>query len=428
MRSDEIRLAARLLMRVLRGESLEVSLNVAGSEFASPRIRAWVYGVCRHYFSLTEQLSHLCATPLIKLDREVLAVLLLGLYQLTHSASKPHAVVSESVEAIKRLHKQSAATLVNAVLRRTDPKFAPTTPSGKHELPMWFIKHMRDAYGEPFVHRHLGCLSGRMPQCLRVNQRKIETKQFHEELQKAGVVFTVLRRAETIHLCSPQATNTIPGFTEGWFCVQDANSQLPVRELELQPGMRVLDACAAPGNKAFQLLEHDIHLTALDISSSRRTWSEAESERLGLPLSIIEGDATTQTWWDGVRYDRILLDAPCSATGTMGRHPDVKLHRQPDQIKPSQACQVKLLKNLWELLNDEGILLYCTCSLLQQENDAVVQQLCVADTSVVVDPLHISPSERPLTIPQKYGVQVFPDPDWGDGFYLAKLRKMKKLA
>ncbi|MCY4093887.1 MAG: 16S rRNA (cytosine(967)-C(5))-methyltransferase [Gammaproteobacteria bacterium] len=427
MRNDDIRLAARLLIRVFRGESLEAALDVAGATLVSARIRAWVYGVCRHYFSVSEQLAALCRTPLTKLDREVLAVLLIGVYQLTHSNAKPYAVVSESVEAIKRMHKQSAAFLVNAVLRKVERDFKPASLSGKHELPDWLIEKLRDAYGEKFIRSHLACLNSRMPQCLRVNQHKISPHSFHAALRSQNIGYTLLRQDTTVRLCNPQPSHSIPGYSEGWFTVQDASAQLPVRELDLQPKLRVLDACAAPGNKAFQLLEHDVELIALDINPTRSAWCETESKRLGLPLSITEGDATNKGWWDGCPFDRILLDAPCSATGTIGRHPDVKIHRKPEQLSALKDRQVQLLSNLWDVLAPDGVLVYATCSLLPEENDAVIVHLAETHDDVRSETLSVRPSDRPLIVPQEFGIQLFPDPDWGDGFYLAKLRKVKPV-
>lgn len=423
MRSDDIHLAARLLIRVLKGESLESALAVAGTALTSARIRAWVYGVCRHYFSISEQLANLCAAPLPKLDREVFAVLLLGVYQLTHTDAKSHAVVSESVEAIRRLRKQSAAVLVNAILRKVDRDFKPLSVSGKYELPDWLIERLSDAYSAKFVHDIARRLNNQMPQCLRVNQHRISANDFHAALRSQNIAFTTLRQDSTVRLCTPQPTHSIPGYSEGWFAVQDASAQLAVRELEIHPKLRVLDACAAPGNKAFQLLEHDIELTAIDINPARSAWCEGEGKRLGLPLTILEGDATTQGWWDGRPFDRILLDAPCSATGTIGRHPDVKLHRESEQIAALQERQVRLLSNLWQLLLPDGVLVYATCSLLPEENDEVIAQLHRSNADVQLESNEVDASERPLIIPQEFGVQIFPDPEWGDGFYFAKLRK-----
>ena len=425
MRNDDIRHAARLLIRVLKGESLETALEVSGAALSAARIRAWLYGVCRHYFSVSEQLSKLCRTPLSKLDREVLAVLLLGVYQLTHSNAKPHAVVSESVEAVRRLHKQSAAFLVNAVLRKVERDFKPSSLSGKHELPDWLIEKLRAAYGTKFIQSHVPRLNSRMPQCLRVNQYKISPRAFHAVLRSENIGFVTLRQDTTVRLCAPQPSHSIPGYTEGWFAIQDANAQLPVRELDIRPKLRVLDACAAPGNKAFQLLEHDIELTALDINPDRRAWCETESKRLGLRLSILAADATNKHWWDGRPFDRILLDAPCSATGTIGRHPDVKIHREPAQMTALHERQVQLLSNLWDVLAPEGKLVYTTCSILPEENDAVVAHLSSTNDDVRLEPLNVRPSERPLIIRQEFGAQIFPDPDWGDGFYLAKMCKAK---
>lgn len=425
MRNDDIRRAARLLIRVLNGESIETALEVSGAALSSARIRAWIYGVCRHYFSVSEQLSKHCRTPLSKLDQEVLAVLLLGVYQLTYSNAKPHAVVSESVEAVRRLHKQSAAFLVNAVLRKVERDFKPTSLSGKHELPDWLIEKLRAAYGTKFIQSHVPRFNSRMPQCLRVNQHKISPQAFHAVLRSENIGFATLRKDATVRLCTPQPSHSIPGYTEGWFAIQDANAQLPVRELDIRPKLRVLDACAAPGNKAFQLLEHDIELTALDINPDRRAWCETESKRLGLPLSILEADATNKHWWDGHPFDRILLDAPCSATGTIGRHPDVKLHREPAQMTVLHERQVQLLSNLWDVLAPEGKLVYTTCSILPEENDAVVAHLVSTNDDVQPETLKVRPSERPLIIRQEFGAQIFADPDWGDGFYLAKLCKAK---
>ena len=349
------------------------------------------------------------------------------LYQLTYSEAKSHAVVSESVEAIKRLHKQSAAALVNAILRKADPNFKPASLSGTYEFPEWLIARLQDAYGSTFIRNHLKHFNSRMPQCLRVNQHKVSPKEFHALLRSQGVAFKTLRQDATVCLCTPQPTHSIPGYAEGWFAVQDASAQLPVRELDLQPKLRVLDACAAPGNKAFQLLEHDIELTAIDINPTRHAWCEGEGQRLGLHLTIVEGDATKQDWWNHRQFDRILLDAPCSATGTIGRHPDVKIHREPEQFAKLKERQVQLLSNLWQLLAPSGLLVYATCSLLPEENDAVIAQLLRSNKDVQLEPVDLRASERPLIIPQEFGVQLFPDPKWGDGFYIAKLRRTEAV-
>lgn len=410
-------------MRILRGEPLEEAVSVEGASLATARIQAWLYGVCRSYFSLLEQLGQICKTPTTKLDREVLTVLLLGVFQLTQSNAKPYVVVSQSVDAIKRLKKSSAAYLVNAVLRKVDPNFKPKSLSGRTELPAWLVKELQCSYGKDALHQLTQHVNQRMPQCLRVNLAKTTPRQMQALLKENAIDFSTACGGETIFIDTPQPTRSLPGYQEGWFAVQDASAQLPVRHLDLAPGQRVLDACAAPGNKAFQLLEHNISLTALDVNPVRQAWSKTEGKRLGLNLEITEADAQTVAWWDGVPFDRILLDAPCSATGTIGRHPDVKLHRSPDQLPKLQQQQTHLLSNLWQTLAVDGILLYGTCSVLSVENDSVIEHLLKSNSDVVPETLNLPEITGTNAIPQAFGTQILPHPNWGDGFYLAKLRK-----
>ena len=357
------------------------------------------------------------------MDREVFAVLLLGTFQLTHSKAKPYVVVSQSVEAIKRLRKSSAAYLVNAVLRRVEPSFKPQSPCGKAELPTWLIEDLQRNYGKHVLHELTQHVNQRMPQCLRVNLAKATPRQVQDLLKEHSIAHSTACGGETIFIESPQPSRTLPGYDEGWFTVQDASAQLPVRHLELEPDARVLDACAAPGNKAFQLLEHNIHLTALDINPIRQAWSKNEGRRLGLDLEIVEADARTLAWWDRVPFDRILLDAPCSATGTIGRHPDIKLHRSTEQFPKLHNQQFELLANLWQTLADDGILLYSTCSLLSIENDAVVERLLQSEVDVIPEPIKLPELVKAKAMPQAFGTQILPHPAWGDGFYLSKLRK-----
>lgn len=423
MRSDEIALAARLLTRVLRGDNLEVVIHRHGGQAATPRITAWLYGSCRHFFSLSEQLTRLCHIPLAKLDYDVLAVLLLGAYQLIHSDAKRHAIVSESVAATTILRK-SAAGLVNAVLRKIDTAYEPETTVGQLELPDWFIAEFRATYGESLLQQLAASMMTRAPLSLRVNQTKIDPMSFQGALWEQGIAFVELYRPSTIRLCKPRPIASIPGYAEGWFAVQDANAQLAVHALQVEPGMHVLDACAAPGNKTLQLLERAANLTALDADASRGAWLKTESQRLGMQISIETADATTRSWWDGEPFDRILIDAPCSATGTIARHPDVKMHRAQDQLPLLANLQERLLNNLWELLSENGLLVYCTCSLLRQENEYVISEFIAQHRDVQVEAISEGAPGNPLSQKMAHGVQLFPDPNWGDGFYVSKLRKL----
>lgn len=423
MRNHDIVQAAQLFTRVLQGAPLETAIEGDPTTEVTPRVRAWLYGTCRHYFSLKEQLAKVCDRSLTKLQPEVLSILMLGAFQLVHSRAKPHAVVSESVEASKRMRKPKAAGLVNAVLRKIDPDYKPKTTSGRLNLPVWLNDRLSERFGEPRFEQLVKAANSRAPLCLRVNQSKISPEAFCGELQERGIAFDTLDQISMIRLREPQSVTTIPGYADGWFAVQDCNAQRAVHELEPQAGMRVLDACAAPGNKSFQLLEHKVDLLALDLNPARSAWAEAEGVRLGLPLTIHEANATAQSWWDGVPFDRILVDAPCSATGTMARHPDVKIARRPDQVPGLRNRQVHLLRNIWDTLAVGGLLVYCTCSLLPEENDQVIDEFVTraADARPVAATLALDcgpPAER-----LDFGIQYFPDAFWGDGIYLAKLQK-----
>ena len=423
MTSTETQTAVSVLIQVLKGRPIEVALNRACSKLMTSRVSAWVYGSCRHYFSIREQLENLSKTHPDKLDIEVIATLLIGLYQLTRTDRKPHAVVFDCVETVKQLKKRSASSLVNAVLRHANGSFSATSECGIHELPKWLISMVRSSYDQKHADEILRNINVRMPQTLRVNTRKIEVARYHEVLKQSDIAFSTVDTGKTIWLENPQPTATLPGYLDGWFSVQDASSQLPVGSLDLKHGMRVLDACSAPGNKSFQILEDDVQLVALDLDETRSQWSVLEGKRLGSPLVIELADATQLDWWDGIHFDRILIDAPCSATGTIARRPDVKIHRSPEQLESLGRKQFNLIHNLLTTLKDDGVLVYCTCSILPCENDAVVGKILNAVDGVHVEPIRLTQAAKNHAITQQYGTTIIPHSDWGDGFYMAKLRR-----
>jgi len=225
-----------------------------------------------------------------------------------------------------------------------------------------------------------------------------------------------------LSLVTPQAVNTIPGYSEGWFTVQDEASQRAAHLLEPQPTTRVLDACAAPGIKALQLLEtcDDIQLTAIDIDPTRGSYGTNESLRLGLPFELRVGDATRRDWWDGELFDSILIDAPCTGTGTLRRKPDIKVHRTLEDVVVLQRKQQDLLTNLWHMLASGGTLLYSTCSILPDENDSVIHNFLDQTTDAAAVPIDADWGHATL-----FGRQCLPTERGPDGFFYSRITKLQ---
>ena len=424
MKQNDTLSAVHILTQVLRGRPLVEAINGQDPAVATPRVRAWTFGVCRHYFSLSERLAHVSKIPLKKLDMDVFATLLVGLFQLTQSSRKPYAVVSEAVDTVKHLHKGSATGFVNALLRQSGKPFESKSLSARYELPEWLIESIQASYSPVESERIFTHINCQAPQTLRVNQRKIDPQAFQQALNEAKIKFEELGDACTLRINQPQPTASLPGYEEGRFVAQDANAQIPVKCLDLAAGQRVLDACAAPGNKAFQILEYDVELTALDNDAHRCEWSKTTGQRLGMPLAIQVADASSLDWWDGKPFDRILIDAPCSATGIIARNPDIKIHRQADQLSDLVANQLALLESLWKTLAVRGKLVYCTCSLLPDENEKVIEAFLAEAKDAHADPLVDTIDLSCNLISRSIGVQTLPDPNRGDGFYIAKLSKM----
>ena len=229
---------------------------------------------------------------------------------------------------------------------------------------------------------------------------------------------------DAVVLDTPRAVQALPGFAEGWWSVQDAGAQLAAPLLEIEPGMRVLDACAAPGGKACHLLERcsDIDLVALDVQASRLRRVRENLDRLGLHATVIEGDASAVgEWWDARQFDAILVDAPCSGTGVMRRHPDIKVLRRPGQIREAIVQQSTILMTAWLLLREGGRLLYATCSVLPDENEEVIGAFLRLFPEAIEQPIDI-PGARRL----EHGTQLLPRIGGNDGFYYALLQKPRQ--
>ncbi len=376
--------AASALAEVIRtGCSLDAALAPLQERLENPRDRALAReiasGTARWYFELKTILDRLVERP-VRQSR-VRAVLMTGLYQLRHTRIPSHAAISESVETVRRLGQPRAAGLINAVLRRyqreTDACNAAVaaSPVAQFATPGWLVESLRKDWPDD-SDRLLRAGNERAPMWLRINRRRTDRDSYlsllAEQADQAGKTSPFCETA--VRLEAPLPVDRVPGFSDGLVSVQDAGAQLAAGLLDLEPGMRVLDACAAPGGKTCHILEStDVAVTAVDNDAARLERVQENLSRLGLDAALIAGDAGNPAdWWDGRPFDRILLDVPCSATGVMRRHPDIKLLRRAGDVPVLAAQQASLLQAAWPMLAGGGRLVYATCSVLRAENSGVL--------------------------------------------------------
>jgi 16S rRNA (cytosine967-C5)-methyltransferase len=423
-RPDVRALAAKLLEQVVaHGRSLDrVFTGARVAERDQPLLQELVHGTVRHYWSLSALVTQTLDHPLRQRDDIVRLLLIVGAYQLGHTRIPDHAAVAETVAAAAHLGKPWAKGLVNQILRSiaAGEQPLPSAPEARFDHPAWLIDAVRAQYPDTWQ-SILEENNQRAPMTLRVNQRRGNVTAYRARLAAAGIDARPGLTDATLVLTAPVAAETLPGYADGDVSVQDDGAQLVAGLLDVHVGHRVLDACAAPGGKACHILESydDVALVAVERDADRCQVVEREHRRLGLPpLQLLTADATTLDWWDGVRFDRILIDAPCSGTGTLRRHPDIKLLKKPNDLAAFHAIQSKLLATLWQCLAPRGRLLYCTCSLLDEENDAVIAEFLAAhdDASSVV-------IEAPWGHATGYGRQLLPAHDGNDGFYFAMIER-----
>ena len=365
------------------GRRLEAALaEFAAGAGSRPATQSIAFGTVRWFFELEAMLALLLDRPVATLDREVRALALVGLYQLAHGATPEHAAVSETVEAARALGHPRAAGFVNALLRRFQRERAAITAAAhrgaaaRHAHPEWMLDAFeRDWPGQWESIAAAG--NAEPPMWLRVNAARGTRDDYRARLDAAGMESEACAFApQALRLLQPVDVGALPGFADGDVSVQDAAAQLAPFFLAAGDGMRVLDACAAPGGKACHVLELApgvAELVALDIDPVRTGRISANLARLGLTARVVTGDAGDPlAWWDGRAFDRILLDVPCSGTGVIRRHPDIKLLRRSDDIPRFASQQIALLRACFPLLAPGGRLVYSSCSVLQAENAAVV--------------------------------------------------------
>jgi len=369
------RLAARAVRRVLGGSALPSALAAADKapDGDQALIRELAFGTLRFLGQLRAVVRMLADRPLA--DESVEALLWVALYQLIHTSAPQHAVVDAAVRATTRLKKSSARGLTNAILRnflrRRDALLSAVAreDEARFSYPCWWTDRVRAEYGDRYA-AILDAGNGRPPLTLRVNRRAIKRDVYITALAEQGIAADATGDAGVI-LVRPCTVTGLPGYAEGWFSVQDAGAQLAAPLLGVADGMRVLDACAAPGGKTAHLAElASLDLLALDIDGERLARVAQNLARLNLRARLVAADAAdTREWWDGVGFDRILVDAPCTASGVVRRHPDAKWLRRESDVAAFGAQQQRLLDALWPCLVRGGRLLYATCSIFGAEND-----------------------------------------------------------
>ena len=412
-------MSARVLMKVLGGVALETALARYRDTAVHPQVSHVCFEAMRHYFSLSERIQSVVNRPTSRLDLEVLCVLLAAASQIEHSRTPIHAVVSTAVEATRKVGKSSASGLVNAALRRYRPDEPLNSPEAVSELPAWLMDCIDHNYPQQRT-ALIEALNSRAPLTIRVNASRISFAQYCSLLEEAGIGFRLPEVANAITLDQPRPMSSIPGYQEGYFVVQDLSSQLAAPLLTPQSGDRILDACAAPGIKTAQI--HDLFrectIDSIDVKEESSTWNIGPESQLDWGFTIRKGDLRNTDWWDVSPYQRILLDVPCSGTGTIRRHPDIKATRTPEQIANLASLQLQFLRTAWKTLEPEGRLVYCTCSILPDENDSVISRFVDENQDARIDPIELTDG-----FPTSCGRQVLPAVDGGDGFYFSCLRK-----
>lgn len=423
--------AAHILTKVIfEKKSLSEVLPLANKSKQINLTKELCFGVCRYYFQLKHILKQLVTKPIKSKEAEIECLLLIGIYELSHLNTAKYAVVSELVECTKTLKKNWATNLVNGVLRnflRHQPLEDRADLESTYNHPTWLIKKIKKAWPKEWE-KILDHNNTPAPLTLRINPHKTSLQNYLTLLSEAELSAHPSPVAKhALILGSPCPVTQLPNFADGFVSVQDVNAQLAAEFLSLSPGLTVLDACAAPGGKFTHLLETErriAKLIAIDHDKKRIQKIHENLTRLDLnktkntQIQILTADVNAlSSWWDKHLFDRILLDAPCSSTGVIRRHPDIKLLRQESDITKIAEHQRTLLQTLWRTLKPNGLLLYVTCSILPEENVDNIKWLLENFSEAEVIPLPQQSTRCEI------GLQLLPGDYEGDGFYYCLIKK-----
>lgn len=426
-------IAADAVLQVFSGRNLTTALPAALSNFpaATPQQKGAAadlsYGTLRFYGEVDAYLKTLLQKPLT--DERIHALLLVAIYQLTHDKADAFTVVNQAVHAVSQLRRPAtkawAKGLVNAILRNFLRQQAQLVAQFKHNevatysYPQWWINKLKTQYPNDWQ-TMLAVGNQHPPMTLRVNTQKIDSADYVQLLARSEITSTQLGE-QAVVLAKPVAVEKIPGFADGVVSVQDYGAQLAAHLIDVKDGMRVLDACCAPGGKTGHILElADVQMTALDSDEVRLQRVQSNLARLNLTAKVLVGNAAATDWHDGTAFDRILADVPCTASGIVRRHVDIKWLRREADIASFTAQQAKILPTLWQMLAKGGKLLYVTCSVFKEENQTQIDQFLLKNPDAVQLPIaHALDSHQ--NVSHLHG-QLIPS-NAHDGFFYALLQK-----
>ena len=430
-------LAAHAVARILReGVTLDAALKdalSAANPKLAPSVRSLSYGAVRGYYRHEAILGRLLSTPVRTLDFLVRALLSVALYELEDERTPEYAVVDAAVETAKVSDAARAAGLINAVLRRylrerksVDADIA-RNPATRHASPVWLADRLRADWPVRWT-QLLAAGDAQAPMWLRVNCRRTSTGAYLEKLREAGIGARAEARVPTaVALDSPCDVQDLPGFAQGLVSVQDLGAQCVAFPLGLAAGQRVLDACAAPGGKTALIAEREPQLSkvvAVDIDPQRLARVSENLSRGQLRAELITGDSSRPaSWWDGVPFDRRLLDAPCSGLGVIRRHPDIRLRKSPSDIDKLPQLQSRLLTSAWTMLAAGGRLVYATCTVTRSENRDLIAAFLRSTPDAATLPAEDWEGWPNFGEGDGFGRQILPGEAGADGFYYAALTK-----
>ena len=428
-------IAANAVNQVLSGRNLTLALPAALAIFpnATPQQRGAAqdlsYGTLRFYGEIDAYLTQLLEKPLT--DDRIHTLLLVAIYQLLHDKADAFTVVNQAVYAVSELKrpvpKSWAKGLVNAILRnflRQKEQLAKSLNASEvatYSYPQWWINKLKTQYPDHWQGM-LETGNQHPPMTLRVNTQKISIDDYMQLLARQDIEATHIG-GQAVTLTRPQPVEKIPGFTDGVVSVQDYGAQLAAYLLDLTPNLNILDACCAPGGKTGHILElADVALTSLDSDEARLQRVQSNLDRLGLKASLVVGDASSVSWWDGKSFDRVLADVPCTASGIVRRHVDIKWLRRDADVASFAAQQAKILPSLWQMLAKGGKLLYVTCSIFNEENQGQIDWFLKNNTDATQLPFEL-PVNHPQTSITHINGQLIPSTAH-DGFFYALLQKI----